>query len=96
MAPAGFSIELAVIAVWMGSMGIVGLILGGGPLRVAAAILTIMSGFELVYATLEHSLAIVGFYGTLTLLTALAFSYLAAVQAVGISDDKRDQEGRAS
>ena len=94
MAPAGFSIEMAFIAIWMGSMGIIGLILGGGPFRAAAAILTIMSGFDLVYATLEPSLAIVGFYSTLTLLTALAFSYLAAVQAVGMGDDKQDQVGR--
>jgi hypothetical protein len=92
MAPAGFSIELAFIALWMGSMGIIGLILGGGPLRAATAILTIMSGFDLVYATLEPSLAIVGFYGTLTLLTGLAFSYLAAVQVVGIGGDQPDEE----
>jgi hypothetical protein len=93
--PAGFSVELSFIGLWMGSMGIIGLILGGGPLRAAAAILTILSGFDLVYATLEPSLAIVGFYSALTLLTALAFSYLAAVQAVGIGDDRPNQEGRA-
>ena len=95
MAPAGFSIELAFVAMWMGSMGIIGLVLGGGPLRAATAILTILAGFDLVYATLELSLAIVGFYGALTLLTALAFSYLAAVQVVGIGNDSPDQEGTA-
>lgn len=91
--PAGFPVELAFVAIWMASMGIIGLVLGGGPLRAATAILTILAGFDLVYATLEFSLAIVGFYGALTLLTALAFSYLAAVQAVGTGNDKTDQGG---
>ena len=95
LAPAGFSIELAFVAIWMGSMGIIGLVLGGGPLRAATAILTILAGFDLVYATLERSLAIVGFSGTLILLTALSFSYLAAVQVVGIGNDKPDQDGTA-
>lgn len=93
LAPAGFSIELAFVAIWMGSMGIIGLVLGGGPLRAASAILTILAGFDLVYTTLERSLAIVGFNGALTLLTALAFSYLAAVQTMGIGNDEPDQEG---
>jgi hypothetical protein len=79
----------------MGSMGIIGLVLGGGPLRAAIAILTILAGFDLVYATLERSLAIVGFSGTLTLLTALSFSYLAVVQVVGIGNDKPEQDGTA-
>lgn len=95
LAPAGFSIELAFVAIWMGSMGIIGLVLGGGPLRAAIAILTILAGFDLVYATLERSLAIVGFSGTLTLLTALSFSYLAVVQVVGIGNDKPEQDGTA-
>jgi hypothetical protein len=75
------SMALIFSAIWMGSMGVMGLILGGGSLRGAAALLTILSGFEMVHAVLERSLAIVGFYGALTLLTALAFSYLLTVQA---------------
>lgn len=84
--------DIAFSAVWLGSMGIVGLVLGGGPLRIAPALLTILAGFDLVYAGLEHSLAIVGFFGALTLLTALAFSYLALVQSLNLSPEEPDRE----
>jgi hypothetical protein len=87
------SIEIALAAVWMGSMGVIGLVLSGGPLRVASALLTILAGFDLVYATLERSLAIVGFYGALTLLTALAFSYLVIAQAMGENGKDAGREG---
>jgi hypothetical protein len=90
---ANLAIELALVAIWMGGMGLIGLVLGGGPLRAATSILTILAGFDLVYAILEPSLAIVGFYGALTLLTGLAFSYLAAVKALGFGEDKSDREG---
>lgn len=87
------SIDIAFAALWMGSMGIIGFVLAGGPLRVAPALLTILAGFDLVYATIEPSLAIVGFLGALTLLTALAFSYLVAVQTLGTSPQDSDKEG---
>jgi hypothetical protein len=45
-----------------------------------------------VYATLEPSLAIVGFYAALTLLTALAFSYLIAVQTLSVGVTQPGQE----
>lgn len=92
VAPTGFPIELALVAIWMASMGIIGLVLGGGPLRASCSILTVLAGFDLVYATMERSLAIVGFYGALTLLTAMAFSYLATVLAVGSEPGEPDQE----
>jgi hypothetical protein len=85
---AGVPIDVTLAAIWMATMGIMGLVLSGGPLRVAAALLTILSGFDLVYATLERSLAIVGFYGALTLLTAFAFSYLIIAQAM--DEDTKD------
>jgi hypothetical protein len=84
--------ELAFVAMWMGSMGIIGLVLGGGSQRVTPALLTVLAGFDLVYATLEPSLAVVGFFAALTLLTALAFSYLIAVQTLGSGVTKPDGE----
>jgi hypothetical protein len=63
-------------------MGLVGLVLSGDPLRVTPALLTILAGFDLVYASLESSPAVIGFWGALTLLTVLAFAYLATVQAL--------------
>jgi hypothetical protein len=89
----GVSVDIALAAVWMGTMGIIGLVLSGGPLRVAAALLTILAGFDLVYATLERSLAVVGFYGALTLLTSLAFSYLTIAQAMGENTKGPGTEG---
>lgn len=86
------STELAFVALWMGCMGLVGLVLGGGPQRASLALLTVLAGFDLVYATLEPSLAIVGFYAALTLLTALAFSYLIAVQTLSVGVTQPGQE----
>ncbi len=78
-----FPPDVAFVSFWLGLMGLVGLVLSGNPLRVAPAVLTLMAAFDLVYAGLEPSLAIVGFVGSLTLLIALAFSYLATVQGLG-------------
>jgi hypothetical protein len=77
--------ELALAACWMGGMGLLGLVLSGDPLRVAPAALTILAGFDLAYAGLDQNLAVAGFFGVLTLLAALAFSYLALPAAPGSS-----------
>jgi hypothetical protein len=79
--------DVAFAATWLGAIGVVGLILSGDPLRSAPALLTILGGFDLVYAGLEPSLAIVGFWGTLILLTSLAFAYLATAQDLGVVPD---------
>jgi hypothetical protein len=85
--------DVTFAAIWLGSMGLLGLVLGGSPLRLAPALLTILAGFDLVYAILESSLAIVGFVGALTLLTALAFSFLTIVQGAGTESKQRDPQG---
>jgi hypothetical protein len=84
--------DVTVISFWMVSMGLAGLVLSGDALRVAPALLTVLSGFEVVYAGLQTDLAVVGFIGTLTLLAALAFSYLAAVQGLGPATAPADEE----
>jgi hypothetical protein len=76
--------DMAIVAFWLGGMGLVGLVLTGDPLRVAAALLTILAGFDLIYASVEPSLAVVGFLSALTLMAALAFSYLAVVHGLGV------------
>jgi hypothetical protein len=86
------SADIAFVVFWIGSMGIMGLVLSGDPLRVAAAMLTLLTGFDLVYASLEPSLSIAGFWGALTLMAALAFSYLAAVHALSVSRAELDEE----
>ena len=77
-----FPAGVALASFWLGLMGLMGLVLSGNPLRVAPALLSLMAAFDLVYAGLESSLAIVGFLGALTLLLALALSYLAIVQGL--------------
>jgi len=68
--------DLAFAACWLGAMGLLGLIVSDDPLRVAPAALTILTGFDLAFAGLDQNLAVAGFFGILTLLAALAFSYL--------------------
>jgi hypothetical protein len=74
--------HVAFAAVWLGFMGVAGLILASEPLRVAPALFTILVAFDLVYASLEPSLAVVGFWSALLLLAALAFAYLAVARGV--------------
>lgn len=90
------SSDVILVSLWMVSVGIAGLILSGDALRVAPALLTVLSGFELVYAELQTNLAVVGFFGALTLLAALAFSYLAAVQGLGPGPTATEEEGMES
>ena len=78
------AIDVAFVACWLGSLGLMGLVLSGDPLRVVPALLTILAGFDLVYASLEPNLAIAGFWAALMLLAALAFSYLITVH--GLAD----------
>lgn len=73
----------ALAATWLAILGLLGLILSDNRLRMATALFTILAGFDLVYAQLETSLAIVGFWGALLILTALGFAYLATAQALG-------------
>jgi hypothetical protein len=84
--------HLALAACWMAGMGLLGLILSGDPLRVAPAVLTILSGFGLAYAGLDQTLAVTGFFGILTLLAALAFSYLILAPAPGSSQASPGKE----
>jgi hypothetical protein len=85
--------EVTFAAMWLGSMGLLGLVLGGSPLRIAPALLTVLAGFDLVYAIVEGSLAIIGLMGILTLLTALSFSFLTIVQNPGTGSKGADREG---
>lgn len=73
------SADLTFVAFWLGTVGMAGLVLSSNPQRVAPAILTILTGFDLIYASMETSLAMVGFLGSLILLAALGFSYLSTV-----------------
>jgi hypothetical protein len=87
------SANTAFVAVWMGAMGVLGLVVSSEPMRVAPAVLTILAGFDLVLGGLELSLAIVGIWSALTILAALAFSYLALVQGLSRGQLQRGDGG---
>jgi hypothetical protein len=85
-------LDIAFVTFWLGGIGLVGLVLSGEPLRVAPALLTILAGFDLVYANLESAPAVIGFWGALNLLAVLGFAYLTSVHAMAdaqaVGDDQ--------
>jgi hypothetical protein len=74
--------DIAFVSLWLAATGMIGLVLSSEPLRVAVAVLTILTGFDLVYAGLEPRLSVVGFLAALILMAALAFAYLVTVQGL--------------
>ncbi len=87
--------DVAFVALWLAAMGLMGVVLSGEALRVAPAVLTVLCGFDLVYAGLDDALAVAGFFAALTLLATLAFSYLAAVERLAPVKSAVDDEERA-
>jgi hypothetical protein len=86
--------DVIMVSFWLVSIGLAGLVLSGDALRVAPALLTMLAGFEVVYAGLQTNPAVVGLFGALTLLAALAFSYLAAVQGLGRASAATPEEAK--
>jgi len=84
-----FNLPAAVsIAVyWLVMIGLLILILTENPLKVGQGLLTAIIGFELWYTTIEGSLLVVGLWGIVNLLLALAVGYLAAVRGVVLEED---------
>jgi hypothetical protein len=72
----GLSPMLTVAVYWLVLMGLTILIITEDPLKTGIGLLTILTGFDLFYTTLEHSLLITGLWGSVNLLIALALSYL--------------------
>jgi hypothetical protein len=87
--------DVALVALWLGGVGLMGLVVSGDPRRVAPALLTILAGFDLIYAGLAPNMAIVGLWGALTLLGALAFSYLTIVQGLRVAESPEELESKA-
>ena len=74
--------DIAFVSMWLAAMGLMGLVISGDPVRVAPAVLTTLTAFELVYALLEPDLAVVGAVAALMLMAALALAYLIAVRGL--------------
>ena len=67
-------------------MGIFHLGLTDKPFRIALGVLTFLSGFEIIYATIETSPLIAGFFAVLTLGIALINSYLLAAPTLEVEE----------
>ncbi len=68
---------------WLILIGLLILMLTEEPLKAGQGLLTIIIGFELLYTTIERSLAMVWLWGAINLLLALAIAYLAVVRDDG-------------
>ncbi len=72
---------------WLVLVGVGLLILSENPMKVGQGLLTLLVGFELWYTTLEGSLLIVGLWGAVNLLLALAIGYLGIARGVDLEED---------
>ena len=70
------SLEQSLAALTLLGLGMLRLALDSSPLSTAAALLSVLSGFEVIYATLSSAQFAVGALAVITLLIALAGAYL--------------------
>lgn len=68
---------------WLMLQGLLILMLTEEPLKAGQGLLMGIIGFELLYALLERSLALVWMWAVINLLVTLAISYLAVVRSAG-------------
>ena len=66
----------------LGLMGVFAIGLADEPFKGGLGLLTLITGFELFYSSIEQSLAVVGFLGVVNFMIALAISYLTTVHSV--------------
>jgi hypothetical protein len=71
---------------WLMSIGLLILMLTEHPLKAGQGLLTAIIGFELLYTSLERSLAMVWLLAVLNLLLTLAIAYLIVVRDAGPSE----------
>jgi len=72
---------------WLVMIGLLILILSENPLKAGQGLLTLFTGFELFFAVIESSLAMIGLLGIINLLLAMTIGYLSAVRGVAVEED---------
>lgn len=87
--------DIAFVSMWLAAMGVIGLVVSGDPLRVAPAVLTIVTAFDLVYVGVEPNVAIIGFVAALTLLAALALAYLITIESLKERAAREESQAKA-
>lgn len=77
-------------AYWLVIVGLLCVVLTRDPFKVGLGLLTFQSGFGILLATFEKGLSVAALVGVVTILAALAISYLAAAQiAFSVEEDGR-------
>ncbi|MBN1995176.1 MAG: hypothetical protein JW953_20975 [Anaerolineae bacterium] len=84
----GLSPSLTIAVYWLSLAGLTILILTEDPLKVGHGLLTVLTGFDLFYTTLERSLLITGLWGSINLLIALALSYLIVAKGAAPEEEQ--------
>jgi len=70
----------------LGLMGIFGIAMADEPFKGGLGLLTVVTGFDLFYSSVEQSLTIVGFMGVVNFMIALAISYLATAHPAPVPE----------
>lgn len=78
--------DVGLASYWLMLVGLLILMLTEEPLKAGQGLLTVILGFELLYALIERSLALVWLWAVVNLLLALAISYLVVVRGIGSSE----------
>ena len=77
---------LLTFALTLAGLGMLHLSISAHPLRVVLGLLTFLSGFEILYATLETSTLVAGFLNLFNLGIALVGSYLLAAPTLEVDE----------
>jgi hypothetical protein len=81
------STDVTTAVYWLVLAGLVTLTLTEDPMRVGHGLFTALTGFDLFYTTLEKSLLIIGLWGAVNLLIALAIGYLIVAKGAGPGEE---------
>ncbi len=82
---------LVFAAYWLAVMGCLTMITGQQALKAGLGLLTLETGFEILYAALEEGLLIAGLLGIINILMALAIAYLASTQGLVETEEEESK-----
>jgi hypothetical protein len=83
----GLATSVTTAVYWLVLVGLTILMLTEDPMKVGIGLLTTLTGFGLLYFTLETSLLLTGLWGTVNLLIALAIGYLTVVKGASPEEE---------
>jgi hypothetical protein len=84
--------QISLVCYWLMFSGFLLLILTGEPLKAGQGLLTLTTGFELFYTSIERSLSLVGLWGVVNLLLALAIAYLTSARgAAAVAEEEEER-----